>query len=66
MKYIIIICCKIARLALMDVGIGAVWKVARVEEGSIVAIFGLGAVGLAVIFYYLDIIFNVSHKLCKL
>ncbi|XP_056693845.1 alcohol dehydrogenase-like 2 isoform X2 [Spinacia oleracea] len=30
-------------------GIGAVWKVARVEEGSIVAIFGLGAVGLAAV-----------------
>ncbi|KAM7516851.1 hypothetical protein LguiA_006434 [Lonicera macranthoides] len=29
-------------------GIGAVWKVAQVEEGSTVAIFGLGAVGLAV------------------
>ncbi|XP_021743579.1 alcohol dehydrogenase-like 2 [Chenopodium quinoa] len=29
-------------------GIGAVWKVARVEEGSTVAIFGLGTVGLAV------------------
>ncbi|CAH8253210.1 unnamed protein product [Arabidopsis lyrata] len=29
-------------------GIGAAWKVADVEEGSTVAIFGLGAVGLAV------------------
>lgn len=29
-------------------GIGAAWKVAQVEEGSTVAIFGLGAVGLAV------------------
>uniref|UniRef100_A0A803MEB1 Alcohol dehydrogenase 1 n=1 Tax=Chenopodium quinoa TaxID=63459 RepID=A0A803MEB1_CHEQI len=29
-------------------GIGAVWKVAKVEEGSTVAIFGLGVVGLAV------------------
>ncbi|KAG7592623.1 Alcohol dehydrogenase N-terminal [Arabidopsis thaliana x Arabidopsis arenosa] len=28
-------------------GIGAAWKVADVEEGSTVAIFGLGAVGLA-------------------
>lgn len=30
------------------IGIGAAWKVAEVEEGSTVAIFGLGAVGLAV------------------
>lgn len=30
-------------------GVGAVWKVAEVEEGSTVAIFGLGAVGLAVL-----------------
>ncbi|KAH9601968.1 hypothetical protein KSS87_000341, partial [Heliosperma pusillum] len=29
-------------------GVGAVWKVAQVEEGSTVAVFGLGAVGLAV------------------
>ncbi|XP_019190376.1 PREDICTED: alcohol dehydrogenase-like 1 isoform X1 [Ipomoea nil] len=29
-------------------GIGASWKVAKIEEGSTVAIFGLGAVGLAV------------------
>ncbi|XP_048497982.1 alcohol dehydrogenase-like 2 isoform X2 [Beta vulgaris subsp. vulgaris] len=30
-------------------GIGAVWKVAQVEEGSTVAIFGLGAVGLGAV-----------------
>nr|GMD54139.1 alcohol dehydrogenase-like 1 [Ipomoea batatas] len=29
-------------------GIGAAWKVAKIEEGSTVAIFGLGVVGLAV------------------
>ncbi|KAK9757626.1 hypothetical protein RND81_01G174900 [Saponaria officinalis] len=29
-------------------GVGAAWKVAQVEEGSTVAVFGLGAVGLAV------------------
>lgn len=29
-------------------GVGAAWKVAKVEEGSTVAIFGLGPVGLAV------------------
>ncbi|KAF7139860.1 hypothetical protein RHSIM_Rhsim06G0078400 [Rhododendron simsii] len=29
-------------------GVGAAWKVAEVEQGSTVAIFGLGAVGLAV------------------
>ncbi|CAG7901978.1 unnamed protein product [Brassica rapa] len=32
----------------VSTGIGAAWKVAGVEEGSTVAIFGLGAVGLAV------------------
>ncbi len=32
----------------MVAGVGAAWKVAKVEEGSTVAIFGLGAVGLAV------------------
>ncbi|KAJ9673897.1 hypothetical protein PVL29_023444 [Vitis rotundifolia] len=32
----------------VSTGIGAAWKVAEVEEGSTVAIFGLGAVGLAV------------------
>ncbi|GMH22566.1 hypothetical protein Nepgr_024409 [Nepenthes gracilis] len=30
-------------------GVGSVWKVAEVEEGSTVAVFGLGAVGLAVV-----------------
>ncbi|XP_074270838.1 alcohol dehydrogenase-like 1 [Silene latifolia] len=30
-------------------GVGAVWKVAQVEEGSTVAVFGLGSVGLAVV-----------------
>lgn len=32
----------------MFAGVGAVWKVADVEKGSTVAVFGLGAVGLAV------------------
>jgi S-(hydroxymethyl)glutathione dehydrogenase/alcohol dehydrogenase len=32
----------------VSTGIGAAWKVANVEEGSTIAIFGLGAVGLAV------------------
>ncbi|XP_020202126.1 alcohol dehydrogenase-like 2 [Cajanus cajan] len=32
----------------VSTGIGAVWKVADVEEGSTVAIFGLGTVGMAV------------------
>ncbi|KAB1204020.1 Alcohol dehydrogenase-like 1 [Morella rubra] len=32
----------------VSTGVGAAWKVAEVEEGSTVAIFGLGAVGLAV------------------
>ncbi|ONK75573.1 uncharacterized protein A4U43_C03F18330 [Asparagus officinalis] len=32
----------------VSTGVGAAWKVAAVEKGSTVAIFGLGAVGLAV------------------
>lgn len=36
----------------MFVGVGAVWKVADVEKGSTVAVFGLGAVGLAVSLYH--------------
>ncbi|XP_010916714.1 alcohol dehydrogenase-like 7 [Elaeis guineensis] len=32
----------------VSTGVGAAWKVAKVEAGSTVAIFGLGAVGLAV------------------
>ncbi|KAJ7958981.1 Alcohol dehydrogenase-like [Quillaja saponaria] len=32
----------------VSTGLGAAWKVADVEQGSTVAIFGLGAVGLAV------------------
>ena len=32
-------------------GVGAAWKLAQVEEGSTVAIFGLGTVGLAVCNY---------------
>lgn len=34
----------------MILGLGAVWNTAKVEPGSIVAIFGLGTVGLAVSF----------------
>lgn len=30
-------------------GVGATWRAAQVERGSTVAVFGLGAVGLAVI-----------------
>uniref|UniRef100_A0A7C9ELG8 S-(Hydroxymethyl)glutathione dehydrogenase n=1 Tax=Opuntia streptacantha TaxID=393608 RepID=A0A7C9ELG8_OPUST len=33
----------------VSTGLGAVWNVAQVEEGSTVAVFGLGAVGLAVV-----------------
>ncbi|KAL3850017.1 hypothetical protein ACJIZ3_011899 [Penstemon smallii] len=32
----------------LHIGLGAVWNTAKVEPGSIVAIFGLGTVGLAV------------------
>ena len=52
-------CAKIAPTAPLDVacllgcgvatGLGAVWKTMDVEKGSSVAVFGLGAVGLAVI-----------------
>lgn len=41
----LVIFLSIARMA----GVGAAWKLAKVEPGSSVAIFGLGAVGLAVI-----------------
>jgi len=41
-----------AQLVLMPTrphaGVGAAWKVAAVEPGSTVAVFGLGVVGLAV------------------
>jgi S-(hydroxymethyl)glutathione dehydrogenase/alcohol dehydrogenase len=33
----------------VSTGLGAVWKTCNVEEGSSVAVFGLGAVGLAAI-----------------
>ncbi|CAA6674922.1 unnamed protein product [Spirodela intermedia] len=33
----------------VSTGVGAVWNTADVEEGSTVAVFGLGAVGLAVV-----------------
>ncbi|KAL1556421.1 alcohol dehydrogenase [Salvia divinorum] len=33
----------------VSMGVGAVWNTADVEEGSTVAVFGLGAVGLAVV-----------------
>ncbi|KAL2339942.1 hypothetical protein Fmac_007882 [Flemingia macrophylla] len=33
----------------VSTGVGAVWKVADVEKGSTVAVFGLGTVGLAVV-----------------
>jgi Zn-dependent alcohol dehydrogenase len=31
-------------------GLGAVWNTAKVEAGAVVAVFGLGTVGLAVSF----------------
>ena len=33
----------------VSTGLGAVWNTCKVEEGSTVAVFGLGAVGLAVV-----------------
>lgn len=35
----------------MMIGVGAVWNTANVEKGATVAVFGLGAVGLAVSIY---------------
>ena len=37
-------------------GLGAVWNTAKVEAGSIVAVFGLGTVGLAVSCSFHDIL----------
>ena len=34
---------------ILSTGLGAAWKTCNVEEGSTVAVFGLGAVGLAII-----------------
>ena len=31
-----------------NLGVGAAWKTAQVEQGSTVVIFGLGSIGLAV------------------
>ena len=36
-------------LAAVSTGLGAVWNTCKVEKGSSVAVFGLGAVGLSVI-----------------
>ncbi len=33
----------------VSTGLGAAWNTANIEEGSTVAVFGLGAVGLAII-----------------
>lgn len=48
-------------------GLGAVWNTAKVESGSIVAIFGLGTVGLAVSFQQscsctADVFYKLSIK----
>lgn len=37
-----------SELQFLYLGLGAVWNTAKVEPGSIVAVFGLGTVGLAV------------------
>ncbi|KAF5482516.1 hypothetical protein F2P56_003078, partial [Juglans regia] len=39
---------KIILILCILLGLGAVWNTAKVESGSIVAVFGLGTVGLAV------------------
>lgn len=43
-----------------NVGIGCAWNTANVQAGSSVAIFGLGAVGLAVSFSFSDSILAIS------
>lgn len=40
-------------MVLLIKGVGAAWNVADVQPGSTVAIFGLGAVGLAVSLFHL-------------
>jgi hypothetical protein len=45
------------------VGLGAVWNTAKVEAGSIVAIFGLGTVGLAVSKIYFDNTYVLESEL---
>ncbi|KAF9626743.1 hypothetical protein IFM89_038961 [Coptis chinensis] len=37
-----------SNLAFLFLGLGAVWNIAKVEADSIVVVFGLGTVGLAV------------------
>ncbi|RZC64424.1 hypothetical protein C5167_008113 [Papaver somniferum] len=41
-------CEQRAKTMVWDAGIGAAWNTAKVKKGSTVAIFGLGAIGLAV------------------
>lgn len=49
LKLIFIWClCIHSNSQFLYLGLGAVWNTAKVEPGSIVAIFGLGTVGLAV------------------
>lgn len=42
----------------LTIGLGAAWNTANVQAGSTVAIFGLGAVGLAVSLYHLYMRWN--------
>jgi hypothetical protein len=43
------------------IGVGAAWKVAGVDVGSTVAIFGLGSVGLAVCYFvFLFLFFEIG------
>lgn len=42
----------------LTIGLGAAWNTANVQAGSTVAIFGLGAVGLAVSIYHLYMRWN--------
>lgn len=41
-------------------GVGAAWRTAKVEKGSTVVIFGLGAIGLAVLSSKSSYIFSFS------
>lgn len=47
----------------INVGIGAAWNTANVHAGSSVAVFGLGAVGLAVSFLIFFFDFNLTLSL---
>lgn len=54
--------CSIIFFLPISSGIGAVWNVANISEGSTVVIFGLGTVGLSVSNRKFAIFFFISHN----